>query len=244
MLAPHHAERDMKPAAEAISPLSELRLAGLREAAVRLGGALWFAFIAFGLLHAIAETVRGTSLGDLTLVMAAQLVSRSCTFLFFMTVAWVTLVRSRPVAQAPGLGPRVAAFLGTYLPFTMPLLPHGGGLPASLHFVSAFLILCGNGLALAIIFRLGRSFSLMAEARRLVSDGIYGVIRHPLYAAEQIAVIGVFLQFLSPAAALVYAAQLACQYLRIRNEERVLAAAFPDYSAYMARTARLVPGLW
>jgi protein-S-isoprenylcysteine O-methyltransferase Ste14 len=34
------------------------------------------------------------------------------------------------------------------------------------------------------------------------------------------------------------------QFERMRNEERVLVEAFPEYKAYMARTARLLPGIY
>ena len=49
---------------------------------------------------------------------------------------------------------------------------------------------------------LGRSVSVMPEARRLVVQGLYRRIRHPLYLAEEIATIGCFLQFRSWQAAL------------------------------------------
>jgi protein-S-isoprenylcysteine O-methyltransferase Ste14 len=32
--------------------------------------------------------------------------------------------------------------------------------------------------------------------------------------------------------------------MRMKNEEAVLAGLFPEYEAYKARTARLVPGLY
>jgi protein-S-isoprenylcysteine O-methyltransferase Ste14 len=34
------------------------------------------------------------------------------------------------------------------------------------------------------------------------------------------------------------------QLQRMRNEERVLGAAFPEYVAYAARTRRLIPGVY
>jgi protein-S-isoprenylcysteine O-methyltransferase Ste14 len=39
--------------------------------------------------------------------------------------------------------------------------------------------------------------------------------------------------------------QFACQIQRMRNEEAVLLGTFPvDYARYMARTKRLIPGVW
>jgi protein-S-isoprenylcysteine O-methyltransferase Ste14 len=37
---------------------------------------------------------------------------------------------------------------------------------------------------------------------------------------------------------------LALQIARMRNEEAVLAHAFPEYASYCARTARIVPGVY
>lgn len=84
----------------------------------------------------------------------------------------------------------------------------------------------------------------MPEARKLVTAGLYSSIRHPLYLAEAVATLGVFLQYRSLAAALLVAAQFAVQLWRMYEEEKVLEAQFPDYAAYRARTARLVPGVY
>jgi protein-S-isoprenylcysteine O-methyltransferase Ste14 len=84
----------------------------------------------------------------------------------------------------------------------------------------------------------------MPEARRLVTAGIYSRIRHPLYFAEALATLGVLLQYRSVGAALLVAAQFAVQLWRMHEEEKVLAAQFPEYAIYRQRTARLLPGVY
>ncbi len=84
----------------------------------------------------------------------------------------------------------------------------------------------------------------MAEARHLVTEGPYAVIRHPLYLAEEIAVLGVFLQFMSFWAGILLVAHFGLQIQRMLNEEQILRQAFPGYEAYMKRTARLIPGIY
>ena len=59
--------------------------------------------------------------------------------------------------------------------------------------ISTLLLLGGNALAVLVLVQLGRSFSVMAEARRLVTSGVYRWVRHPLYLAEELAVIGIVL---------------------------------------------------
>jgi protein-S-isoprenylcysteine O-methyltransferase Ste14 len=84
----------------------------------------------------------------------------------------------------------------------------------------------------------------MAETRQLVTTGPYRFVRHPLYLAEEIAMVGVFVQFASVYTALLLAAQIAFQLRRMHNEELVLTASFPEYAAYQRHTARLVPGIY
>jgi protein-S-isoprenylcysteine O-methyltransferase Ste14 len=102
----------------------------------------------------------------------------------------------------------------------------------------------GHVLAVYALAWLGRSFSIMAEARRLVTSGPYARVRHPLYLAEEIAVIGLFLQYASPSTALLVVAHLAFQLQRMRNEEQILRDSFPEYAAYARATRRLVPGVY
>jgi len=91
---------------------------------------------------------------------------------------------------------------------------------------------------------LGRSVSLIAEARKLVTGGPYSIVRHPLYLGEEIAILGVVLQYFSVWALLILVLQLLCQLYRMSYEEQVLGAAFPDYGDYKTRTFRLVPGIY
>jgi diacylglycerol kinase len=105
-------------------------------------------------------------------------------------------------------------------------------------------LLAGNYLCVVALLHLGRSISIMAEARKLVTGGPYAVVRHPLYLAEQIAIVGVFLQFLSWQAALILLLHFVFQVRRMINEERVLADSFAEYGDYAERTSRLIPGIW
>jgi protein-S-isoprenylcysteine O-methyltransferase Ste14 len=104
---------------------------------------------------------------------------------------------------------------------------------------ATLLILIGSVASVFVLTHLGRSFSVMAEVRRLVTSRVYRFVRHPLYLAEELAVIGIFMQFCSLSTALLLITQIAFQLLRIHNEETVLAETFPEYAAYKAKTARL-----
>jgi protein-S-isoprenylcysteine O-methyltransferase Ste14 len=211
---------------------------------VRLAIALWFLAQAVNFFRAIAGIVSQSGLLGLDALGVTQIGVKLCIFFFFTMMATLTLVRMRPVAKAAGWQPRVTALLGTYLLYLLPFLPAQENLGIPLHLLSATLIITGNVLALIILLHLGRSFSINAEARRLVTGGPYAIVRHPLYLAEQIALLGVFIEFFSISAAVLMVAQLTFQFQRMRNEEAVLLRSFPDYGPYMARTARFIPGFW
>ena len=55
------------------------------------------------------------------------------------------------------------------------------------------MIVFGTLASVYCLYYLGRSFSIMACARELVTHGPYGVIRHPLYVAEAITVLGIII---------------------------------------------------
>ena len=189
--------------------------------------------------------VAAQHVADLDLLGWAHLVSAVSVIGFLLTIAWLTIVRPAPVARAGGLVPRAAAVLGTWLfLFGSPFLTRRADLSAPLLLAAASLTLLGEVMTLLFLRWLGRSFSIAPEARRLVITGPYRIIRHPLYAAELLAVIGIVLQFGSPEAVALASLQFGFQVIRMRNEEQVLLTAFPEYADYMARTARIIPGVW
>jgi len=72
----------------------------------------------------------------------------------------------------------------------------------------------------------------MAEARELVTSGVYRFVRHPLYLAEEIAAIGSAMQFLSAWTVMLLVVHIVFQFRRMRNEEAILSAVFPHYATY------------
>ena len=165
------------------------------------------------------------------------------TMLFLVLIAAMTLARRRPVRRAEGWLPRFAALAGLTMLYALLLLPRAPR-DAAWDAASLALLLAGHFLAAVTLSQLGRSFSVMPEARRLVTSGIYSKVRHPLYFAEAVATLGVLLQYRSVGAALLVAAQFAVQLWRMHEEEKVLEAQFPEYGEYRRRTARLLPGVY
>jgi protein-S-isoprenylcysteine O-methyltransferase Ste14 len=172
-----------------------------------------------------------------------DLVSRSSTVCFLALLTVLFLVRLEPVEKAERILPRVMAIAGTFFVALVTLFPR-----ANLSMVQTVLAtsitLVGTCLSIIALAHLGRSFSLMAEARRLVTTGPYRVVRHPLYLFEELASVGVLLQFLSLYTAFIFLAHILIQLQRMNYEEQVLEKAFPEYQVYKTTTARVIPKLY
>lgn len=173
----------------------------------------------------------------------STLAARIALLVFLGLLIFFHAIRSRPINQAAGWEPKISALLGLTLGNVLLLLDRSTPSPM-LDIASTLLLLMGNYLCVVVLLHLGRSVSIMAEARKLVTSGPYRVIRHPLYLAEQIAIVGIFLQFLSWQAATVLLVHFVFQVRRMLNEECILTETFPQYRDYADRTARLIPGVW
>ena len=80
---------------------------------------------------------------------------------------------------------------------------------------------------------------------RLVSTGIYKVIRHPMYAGNPLVLVGMSLWLGSYIAALCAIVPLGLLIVRISLEERLLRRELADYGEYVKRVPyRLLPGIW
>lgn len=106
----------------------------------------------------------------------------------------------------------------------------------------------GGALRLWPVFVLGRRFSglvAIQPGHRLVTDGIYGVIRHPSYLGLLVNALGWALAFRSAVGVLLTALTVVILVGRIRSEEALLRSQFgAEYDAYRTRTWRLIPGLY
>ncbi len=84
---------------------------------------------------------------------------------------------------------------------------------------------------------LGSSFSVSAQARNLVTTGIYSRIRNPIYLFGGLLIVGVFLFVERPRYLLVFVVLVPLQLARMRREEKVLEAKFGEaYRRYKKST--------
>jgi protein-S-isoprenylcysteine O-methyltransferase Ste14 len=79
---------------------------------------------------------------------------------------------------------------------------------------------------------------------QLVTTGIYGRIRHPLYASLIMVCLGWSAMWFSFPAAMLTLALAVFLDRKARHEEQWLRRRFPGYADYMARVRRFVPGIY
>jgi len=194
-----------------------------------------FTVFAFGGVAGIPRHLPVDSIHKLLMVAASV-----ANVMFVSLVASTALTRLAPIRKARGIEPRISALLGSFLCIALVFLPKAD-LGPILSVTSTVLIVIGASLSFAVLRWLGKSFSILAEARRLVTEGPYRVVRHPLYVCEAIATVGVMLQVISPVAVLIVIGAWTVQYRRMINEEKILTTAFPEYRAYAARTPLVIP---
>jgi protein-S-isoprenylcysteine O-methyltransferase Ste14 len=85
----------------------------------------------------------------------------------------------------------------------------------------------------------------LERGHTVVDAGLYGVVRHPMYAGLVAALLGVPIWLRSPIGLGVALIPIGLLALRLVLEERVLVQALPAYTEYAGRVrSRLVPGLW
>jgi protein-S-isoprenylcysteine O-methyltransferase Ste14 len=202
-----------------------------------------YAVGALGQFKQLAGNLAKFDLAQPDFTLTIMLLSELARVLFAALIIGLLFARTPPRSSAKGLTPRIMAILGTYFMVGVLLMPRHE-LSATALTISATLILGGMAFAVYALLYLGRSISVMAEARRLVTGGPYRLVRHPLYLGEEIVVLGTLMQFFSPWALLVLALQIGCQLYRMHREEQVLAASFPEYATYKQSTWRILPGVY
>ncbi|HEY2451821.1 MAG TPA: isoprenylcysteine carboxylmethyltransferase family protein [Scandinavium sp.] len=201
----------------------------------------WVAFTATAQLRGLGQFMNMATPVDF--VYGIHLAMRLSTVAFLLLAAAAVILRTRPSGKATGAEPRISALAGSFMLYIIVLFPRHE-LPLSLEMVSTAVTLIGTVGSVIALAQLGRSFSIMAETRQLVTSGPYRFVRHPLYLTEEIATIGVFMQFASAWTALLVVLQLGFQLRRMQNEEAVLTVSFPEYGEYRQTTARLIPGIY
>lgn len=154
--------------------------------------------------------------------------------------------------RLPELGRRGEGWVAFQLALLAALvLAPTAGLPPDLSAPAAglglVLVALGGLLAVRGVLDLGANltpFPRPKEEARLVENGVYRLVRHPIYGGLVVAAAGWALLRASPIGLLLAIGLLAFFELKSRREEAWLGERFPGYGEYRRRTRRFFPGLY
>ncbi|HXO67075.1 MAG TPA: isoprenylcysteine carboxylmethyltransferase family protein [Candidatus Dormibacteraeota bacterium] len=181
---------------------------------------------------------------------SAFILNRLLSLAFVAGVALIYIVRRPPTI---GRHDPVAFLVSMYASFVLlayrpvaellhfqPELNHS---PTAL-MLSNLLVVAGVGLSVCSLLYLRFNFSIMPEARQLITRGPYRIVRHPIYLGEILSGGGLVLALPHPFFLVLLVTFIAAQLFRTRIEEAILRKAFPDYDGFARRTRyRLIPGV-
>ena len=99
------------------------------------------------------------------------------------------------------------------------------------------LTLVAGSLLLTARIQLGNAVSFGAEANKLITTGLYSKFRNPVYVFGILTILGIAMYLHSWPIFAFLAIAAPLQFVRARNEAKVLEQAFGDeYRAYKAKT--------
>ena len=107
----------------------------------------------------------------------------------------------------------------------------------AMRIVGACVLLVGFVFWTAARFQLGASLTVSAQAKKLVTRGLYSKIRNPIYVFGSCVIAGIILIVGRPLWLLLFVLIIPLQIWRAKKESSVLESAFGDeYRSYRAKT--------
>jgi protein-S-isoprenylcysteine O-methyltransferase Ste14 len=128
-----------------------------------------------------------------------------------------------------------------------PMIGEAWPLPALFQIPGWLLIAIGVPLSLWSAMNLGRSltpFPRPLPDGRLVSEGAYRFVRHPIYLGVLLCSFGYALATLSPLRLALSVVLFIFFDMKSRREEKWLAQQYPEYVAYKTRVRKLLPWIY
>ena len=178
------------------------------------------------------------------LILPAAGISAQAALLIVSELLSVILILAR--RPSPSLSSYPLDWALCFLAITLPLLvvpaPAGGLMPPE---VATALMLAGLMIQITAKLALWRSFGIVPANRGIKASGPYRLLRHPMYAAALLMLLGIPVALGSWWGVLVFAAIIPALAWRLLDEERVLVRGLDGYAAYKRKVRwRMIPHIW
>ena len=176
-------------------------------------------------------------------IKATGLIHHLLMVCFYSLIIFLYFLRSQARSTSRSHVTNLIAIVATFIPFTLPFLGKPALNKVEILLVANVIIIIGIVLSIYALGSLGKSFSIIPQARKLIETGPYRVVRHPLYVGELIGVFGLVLASLTFLKIAIFLLLVVLQVYRAFQEEKLLANVFPEYREYSSKTSRFVPGI-
>lgn len=197
-------------------------------------GLNWYLFLSFG-IWCVWNTYQNHLHGTLSLLELSFVIPNFILVGLFLLRKPHKAICTRPLDQAISL----FAFCSG-----MPIIGSRLTGDTATVMVSGSVIAFSNLLGIACLLNLGKSFGILIAFRELKDNGLYGIIRHPMYLSDILLRIGYVISHTDAfTVTIVILGTLAYVYRAIL-EERFLSQQ-PEYADYMKRVRyRFIPGVF
>ncbi|CCK63353.1 methyltransferase family protein [Mycobacterium canetti] len=220
-------------------------------------------------LKVLASSLIGLVVLGATLFLPAGTLNYWQAWVFIAVVTLATIVptiylaRTDPAALRRRMhgGPRAearmvqkfivtGAFLGLFAMMALSALDHRFGwspAPAAVCWIGDVLVVIGLGVGMLVVLqnRYAASTVTVEPGQTVASSGLYRLVRHPMYAANVIMMLGIPPALGSYWGLVVLIPGLLVLVFRILDEEKLLTQELDGYREYTQRVRyRLVPHLW
>jgi protein-S-isoprenylcysteine O-methyltransferase Ste14 len=216
---------------------------------------LLFLWIAYGKVGALTSTWQRIQAGqpfDMGSPELAATVLNALTLVYGLFFGFALLFNRRAVRDPSSWREILVPLLATFLLYAMAWLsPYAPGfatrslLPDSARVTAMVLAiqvsLIGYAIGLWSVAYLGRSLSLVVSVRRLVWNGPYRYVRHPMYLGYIVIVLGIAIASSSVLGIALWLFYVMLTIYRARLEEAALTSFTGEYRDYVARTGFLLP---
>lgn len=144
----------------------------------------------------------------------------------------------------------IGAFLGLFAMMALSALDRRFGwssVPVAVSLIGDALIVIGFGLTMLVVVQNSYAAATVTveTGQKLASRGLYGFVRHPMYAANVILMLGMPLALGSYWGLVLVPTGLLVLVFRILDEEKLLRQELSGYAEYTRQVRyRLVPYVW